>query len=119
MPSLRLLCVFTINLFIGCASVPPWQPPVGHPANPETVQSPAPLQSHALKRYDTVFGTRSEASQPPTLVEHVHPGQAAAPPGGEWYTCPMHPEVVQSGPGRCPICNMQLVPKKTGEGGRP
>jgi len=27
------------------------------------------------------------------------------------YTCPMHPEVVQSGPGKCPICGMNLVPK--------
>jgi len=26
------------------------------------------------------------------------------------YTCPMHPAVVQSGPGRCPICGMHLVP---------
>jgi len=29
------------------------------------------------------------------------------------YTCPMHPEVVQTVPGRCPKCNMQLEPKKT------
>src|SRR6476660_5733913 len=26
------------------------------------------------------------------------------------YTCPMHPEVVQSGPGSCPKCGMALVP---------
>jgi P-type Cu+ transporter len=26
------------------------------------------------------------------------------------YTCPMHPEVVQDGPGSCPICGMALVP---------
>jgi FtsP/CotA-like multicopper oxidase with cupredoxin domain len=25
------------------------------------------------------------------------------------YACPMHPEVVQQGPGRCPICGMALV----------
>jgi Cu+-exporting ATPase len=24
------------------------------------------------------------------------------------YTCPMHPEVVQKGPGICPICGMDL-----------
>jgi P-type Cu+ transporter len=30
--------------------------------------------------------------------------------GGE-YTCPMHPEVVQQGPGSCPICGMDLEPK--------
>jgi len=29
----------------------------------------------------------------------------------EVYTCPMHPEVVQPKPGRCPKCKMKLVPK--------
>src|ERR1051326_4070230 len=27
------------------------------------------------------------------------------------YTCPMHPEVVQQGPGSCPICGMALEPR--------
>lgn len=26
------------------------------------------------------------------------------------YTCPMHPQVVQQSPGKCPICGMDLVP---------
>jgi Cu+-exporting ATPase len=32
-----------------------------------------------------------------------------APPG-TLYTCPMHPEIVQEGPGSCPICGMALEP---------
>jgi RND family efflux transporter MFP subunit len=28
----------------------------------------------------------------------------------ETYTCPMHPQIRQPGPGRCPICGMALVP---------
>ena len=28
------------------------------------------------------------------------------------YTCPMHPEVVRSGPGHCPKCGMALVPRE-------
>jgi Cu+-exporting ATPase len=28
------------------------------------------------------------------------------------YTCPMHPEVVQKGPGSCPECGMDLEPKE-------
>lgn len=28
------------------------------------------------------------------------------------YTCPMHPEVVQKGPGTCPKCGMALEPKE-------
>ncbi|HKX83518.1 MAG TPA: heavy metal translocating P-type ATPase [Pyrinomonadaceae bacterium] len=28
------------------------------------------------------------------------------------YTCPMHPQIVQIGPGTCPICGMALEPKE-------
>jgi P-type Cu+ transporter len=35
------------------------------------------------------------------------PETAAAPAGGT-YTCPMHPEVRQEGPGSCPKCGMAL-----------
>src|SRR5688572_13295336 len=35
---------------------------------------------------------------------------AAAAPRGATYTCPMHPEIVQSGAGDCPKCGMALVP---------
>jgi Cu+-exporting ATPase len=31
-------------------------------------------------------------------------------PAGTIYTCPMHPEVRQVGPGTCPICGMALEP---------
>jgi len=30
--------------------------------------------------------------------------------GGALYTCPMDPEIVQEGPGTCPICGMALEP---------
>jgi Cu+-exporting ATPase len=37
--------------------------------------------------------------------------KAEAPaPAGTQYTCPMHPEIVQVGPGSCPKCGMALVP---------
>ena len=32
-------------------------------------------------------------------------------PSGTIYTCPMHPEVRQVGPGACPICGMALEPE--------
>ena len=52
---------------------------------------------------------------------HAHPGHGAmertataASRGAEEkkirYTCPMHPEIVQIGPGSCPICGMALEP---------
>lgn len=30
------------------------------------------------------------------------------------FTCPMHPQIRQPGPGRCPICGMELVPASSG-----
>jgi Cu+-exporting ATPase len=38
------------------------------------------------------------------------PGSTPAVPEGTIYTCPMHPEVRQVGPGSCPICGMALEP---------
>src|SRR5690625_4464568 len=38
-------------------------------------------------------------------------GTAEEVPPGTIYTCPMHPEVRQDGPGSCPICGMALEPE--------
>jgi Cu+-exporting ATPase len=45
--------------------------------------------------------------------------QQTSPPGANViYTCPMHPEIRQEGPGNCPICGMALEPETiTGEEG--
>jgi Cu+-exporting ATPase len=41
----------------------------------------------------------------------LQPKQAEpAAPAGAIYTCPMHPQVRQVGPGSCPICGMALEP---------
>ena len=37
--------------------------------------------------------------------------EAKAAPAGTIYTCPMHPQVRQEGPGSCPICGMALEPE--------
>jgi Cu+-exporting ATPase len=49
----------------------------------------------------------------------ANPGQYLKPepqttspvPPGTIYTCPMHPEIRQPGPGSCPICGMALEPE--------
>ena len=44
---------------------------------------------------------------------YLDPATAAAAepvPEGTVYTCPMHPEIRQVGPGSCPICGMALEP---------
>lgn len=33
--------------------------------------------------------------------------------GKQFYTCPMHPEIIKDQPGQCPICGMDLVKKET------
>ncbi len=48
-----------------------------------------------------------------------HEHATAAVPAGTIYTCPMHPEIRQQGPGACPICGMALEPLMvTAETGR-
>nr|AFR74969.1 CopF [uncultured Xanthomonadaceae bacterium] len=47
-------------------------------------------------------------------ARYLSPGAAApeAPaPAGTIYTCPMHPQIRQQGPGSCPLCGMALEPE--------
>nr|WP_283815089.1 MULTISPECIES: heavy metal translocating P-type ATPase [unclassified Bradyrhizobium] len=45
--------------------------------------------------------------------KYLKPREAEPPmPAGTIYTCPMHPEVRQVGPGSCPICGMALEPEQ-------
>ncbi|MFP3943907.1 MAG: heavy metal translocating P-type ATPase [Alphaproteobacteria bacterium] len=47
-------------------------------------------------------------ADPQAYARGERPEAPAAP--GVNYTCPMHPEIVQEGPGDCPICGMALEP---------
>jgi Cu+-exporting ATPase len=55
-------------------------------------------------------------SVPPAVAAGLTPGSVQPPAtAGDTdveYTCPMHPEIVQIGPGSCPICGMALEPKE-------
>jgi Cu+-exporting ATPase len=53
-------------------------------------------------KYATPSG--HHAAAPPAPVPQPHVDATAT------YTCPMHPQVVQQGPGNCPICGMALEP---------
>jgi Cu+-exporting ATPase len=50
------------------------------------------------------------AADPAQYLDGVDAQHQAAVPAGTKYTCPMHPEIVQVGPGSCPICGMALEP---------
>lgn len=44
-------------------------------------------------------------------VGYVSGSPTEAMPEGTIYTCPMHPQIRQEGPGNCPICGMALEPE--------
>ncbi|HEY0050602.1 MAG TPA: heavy metal translocating P-type ATPase [Pyrinomonadaceae bacterium] len=48
---------------------------------------------------------------PQNFLEAKKEEKLEAESQGVEYTCPMHPEIVQIGPGSCPICGMALEPK--------
>ncbi|MBU0575254.1 MAG: YHS domain-containing protein, partial [Proteobacteria bacterium] len=60
---------------------------------------------HCLTTFKTdpekFTGKKEEA---PSAVKHTHDSSQV-------YTCPMHPEVEQQGPGSCPKCGMALEPR--------
>ncbi len=47
------------------------------------------------------------------VSSNVSPGSPPPAPtlAGTIYTCPMHPQIRQTGPGTCPICGMALEPE--------
>lgn len=55
----------------------------------------------------SLFGCKNEKED---HSEHPQSGT-----GDQYYTCPMHPEIIRDKPGTCPICGMDLV--KRGKGG--
>lgn len=61
----------------------------------------------------TGSGGRASLSQmrPNGEADRAHPGRLPEIDAtGAMYTCPMHPEYRQAGPGNCPICGMTLEP---------
>jgi len=90
-------------LLLACSA---GNPPVAHSeTDPSNARAPAgpPL----------VLAATSTGAPAAALHGHeAHPDHGAHEPGAKGeYTCPMHPEVVASGPGQCPTCHMDLVPK--------
>ena len=50
--------------------------------------------------------SRRAISSPKSIAPPPKPA-----PAGTIYTCPMHPQIRQVGPGNCPICGMALEPE--------
>jgi len=49
-------------------------------------------------------------AEPERYLDPAAASDAEPVPEGTIYTCPMHPEIRQVGPGSCPICGMALEP---------
>jgi P-type Cu+ transporter len=56
-------------------------------------------------------GCRSKFVADPSRYLTPQSKPAAPAPAGTIYTCPMHPQIRQLGPGSCPICGMALEPE--------
>lgn len=56
-------------------------------------------------------GCRAKFQKEPSRYTPSAPRPMPAAPAGTIYTCPMHPQIRQVGPGSCPICGMALEPE--------
>jgi Cu+-exporting ATPase len=54
-------------------------------------------------------GCRTKFTSDPDY--YLKPQATEIAPAGTIYTCPMHPQIRQEGPGSCPICGMALEPE--------
>jgi len=87
-------------------------------ADPERYAKPAPKAEPAApapaaspKAEHACSSCASHAH--PQHAKPAKPNDSTAPVDTDAeYTCPMHPQIVQKGPGTCPICGMALEPKE-------
>ena len=102
------LCVLCGSLILlGCAGAIRLQPlPADHPANPEAAEAPMQTPPQTLREAPASEDPGASPSEHPMDHEHETGGDGETQPAV--YTCPMHPDVKASAPGRCPKCGMML-----------
>ncbi len=84
-------------------------PVCGMKVNPDTTAHHAEHAGHAFHFCSAGCRTKFVADPAKYLDRSKSPAPEA--PAGTIYTCPMHPEIRQVGPGSCPICGMALEPE--------
>jgi len=82
-------------------------PVCGMSVDPHRTQHRAEHQGHPY--YFCCAGCRTKFVADPEKYLGERPQEVV--PEGTIYTCPMHPEIRQVGPGSCPICGMALEPE--------
>ncbi|HHT9126830.1 MAG TPA: heavy metal-binding domain-containing protein [Candidatus Brocadiia bacterium] len=96
--------VMCVTILTGCASQTLQLPiSTNDPANPNASESAFSPRPNLLQSEMPVT-----AEQP--VAEPTSPAYPPITPPTIIYTCPMHPEIVQSSLGRCSKCGMRLVP---------
>ena len=86
-------------------------PVCGMSVNPETSRHRFEYNGTTYHFCSNGCRTRFEAD-PARYLGKSNADAARAPvPAGTIYTCPMHPQIRQVGPGTCPICGMALEPE--------
>lgn len=71
------------------------------------IQSPENFIKPSIAPDAVVTGTAGHHHK---HADSYHSTPATSTAGADVYTCPMHPEIRQSGPGNCPQCGMALEP---------
>jgi Cu+-exporting ATPase len=89
-------------------------PVCGMSVDPHTAKHRAEHNGHPYYFCSNGCRTKFEADPARYLDPASAAAKAEAVPEGTIYTCPMHPEVRQVGPGACPICGMGLEPAVIG-----
>lgn len=84
-------------------------PICGMTVNPETAA--AEFEYDGTKYYFCSKGCFAKFSADPRAYLDEEKPLGKEMPDDVEYTCPMHPQIVQIGPGTCPICGMALEPK--------
>jgi Cu2+-exporting ATPase len=68
----------------------------------------ATVKEHSHSHHQHTETKKEETTSP---VEHIAPVvEMRNTQGFQKYTCPMHPQIIQDAPGKCPLCGMTLVP---------
>ena len=83
-------------------------PVCGMKVDPTTTPHVASHDDHTY--YFCSAGCRAKFVAAPEKYVGVSNRKQSDLPAGTIYTCPMHPEIRQVGPGSCPICGMALEP---------
>lgn len=83
-------------------------PVCGMDVDPHTAKHRAEHQGHTY--YFCSAGCRTKFTADPARYLAPESSRPEPVPEGTIYTCPMHPQVRQVGPGSCPICGMALEP---------